>query len=336
MKRKILGLLFLLFISSCQKSTSLEPIEATRFLMDTVVRIAVYDFELSSKDTEKAIDQAFEAMKEVEEKTSAHRPESDVSLMIRSSGGEAIAISEETKTVLQEAVFVSEATDGAFDATVGVVKDLWGFYSDAPKVPALKDIDAYLPLIDYHQIELSGEKARLQKKNAGLDLGGIVKGFNIDRAVEVLQSAGVKSAMVDAGGDLRIIGSHPKNPHWRIGIKHPRPDHQSLYGVIETNPVSVATSGDYERFFMHDGKRYHHILDPKTGMPASGCVSVTIVTEMAMRADAYATAVFVMGPERGMAFIESHPDLEGLILFEEGHQLKMVVSEGLRNKVQLL
>lgn len=326
---------FLFTLSSCQKAKHFQPVERTQFLMDTVVRIAVYHSESNPERTEAAIQKAFDAMREVEAKTSSHRPDSDVSKLIQSSG-EWIELCSDTEMILKEAIRVSRSTTGAFDATVGVVKELWGFYSENPTVPGQKDIDALLPLIDYHQIELDGSRARLRRQGAGLDLGGIAKGFNIDRAIAVLQNSGVTSALVDAGGDLRILGSHPTNPHWRIGIKHPRPETKSLYGVIETDPVSIATSGDYERFFIQNGKRYHHILDPGTGRPASGCVSVTLVTEKAMLADAYATAVFVMGPEQGMAFIESQPALEGLILYEENDKLRMVISEGLKTKVKIL
>lgn len=334
--KRLLPLLLLVAWSGCGKSPQTGPVEDTRFLMDTAVRIAVYEAPLSQAQIESAIQGAFEAMQDVERKTSAHQSESDVARLNRCAGGEAVPVSEETRAVLHEAVHVSAVTNGAFDPTIAPIQELWGFFSGSPTVPEDSEIRSRLPLVDYSRIEWIGNKVRLGEPGVGLDLGGIAKGFNIDRAVEALRSAGVRSALVDAGGDLRIFGPHPKNPHWRIGIKHPRRGRGSLFGVIETGPVSIATSGDYERFFIREGRRYHHILDPKTGRPARGCISVTVVTDNAVQADAYATAVFVMGPDKGMALIESRPDLEGVILYKEDGEIRTRISSGLKNKVQLL
>jgi thiamine biosynthesis lipoprotein len=335
MKRISLCLLLFLFLS-CQKSTPFKPVEMTRFLMDTAVRIAVYDSGLSREQAEKVIDQAFRTMEEIEAKVSSHISGNEISRLNAQAGAAFQPVSEETSLLLRTSRLVADETGGAFDVTIGPVKELWPFDSGTPAVPDSAAIRERLSLVDYRQIETSDHQVRLIRPGMGIDFGGIAKGLNVDLAVEVLQNAGVRSGIVDAGGNLRIFGKHPRNPHWRIGVKHPRPDPNSLYAVIETDPVSISTSGDYERFFLAAGRRYHHILDPRTGYPANGCVSVTIVTESAMVADAYSTAVFVMGPEQGMKFIESHPDLQGLILYEEGDELKMVISEGLRKKVRVL
>ena len=168
-----------------------------------------------------------------------------------------------------------------------------------------------------------------------IELGGIAKGFIVDEAVSYLASHGIRSGIVEAGGDLRIFGRHPKRDTWRIGVKHPRQTSDALYGIIETREASVATSGDYERYFINKGHRYHHILDPRTGYPASKCLSVTIVAENALSADAYATGVFVMGPVEGIRFIENTPGIEGIIIYFEQEKLQSRISRGLVSKFQL-
>jgi thiamine biosynthesis lipoprotein len=164
-----------------------------------------------------------------------------------------------------------------------------------------------------------------------LDLGGIAKGYSIDRALHVLQQSGIQQALVNAGGDIRCLGTKPDGSPWRIGIQHPR--RPGVLGVVELQNAAITTSGDYERFFVrddastHEEVRYHHLLDPQTGMPARGCQSVTILTKTAEAADVYSTAVFIMGPEQGLAFIEEDPDLEGMIVRADGG---IVTSSGFR------
>jgi thiamine biosynthesis lipoprotein len=157
-----------------------------------------------------------------------------------------------------------------------------------------------------------------------IDLGGIAKGYAIDRGIEVLRERGVTMALMNAGGDLRCLGTKADGTPWRIGVQNPR-EKTSIVGVIKVSDGAVATSGDYERYFLQDGVRYHHLLDPATGMPARACQSVTIVAQTAEMADVMATAVFVMGPERGLAFIRDHPDIEGMIIRADG---EMLFSEG--------
>jgi thiamine biosynthesis lipoprotein len=156
-----------------------------------------------------------------------------------------------------------------------------------------------------------------------VDLGGIAKGYSIDRAIATLRQHNIQQALVNAGGDIRCLGAKLDGTPWRIGIQHPRGT--GIIGVVELQDAAITTSGDYERMFVQDGVRYHHLFDPQTGRPARGCQSVTILTALAEAADVYSTAVFVMGPERGLAFIERHPELEGMIIQADG---EMIMSSG--------
>ncbi len=161
-----------------------------------------------------------------------------------------------------------------------------------------------------------------------LDLGGIAKGYAADAAMEVLRRHGFFDAQVDAGGDLRTLATKQTQGKRKVYVRHPILG-DAFYGRFPMDEGAVATSGDYERFFEEDGVRYHHLLDPKTGMPAAGCRSVTIVGSDAMTCDALATAVFVLGPEQGLLLIESLPKTEGVILYEEHGILKEKISSGL-------
>ena len=151
----------------------------------------------------------------------------------------------------------------------------------------------------------------------GLDLGAIAKGWAIDRATEKIMSHGIRNAIIDAGGDLRIIGGRPGKGFWRIGVQHPR-EPGSLLATFDLRDTAIVTSGDYERFFIADGVRYHHILDPATGQPARDCQSVTVLAATAAEADACATAAFVLGPEKGLAFLRSRPGVRGFIVGADG------------------
>ena len=337
MKRSAAILVVLGFFGlSCgNRQDSFRPKEDVRFLMDTVVRITVFDRGISEEAARSAMNQAFEAMETMEGRVSVHIDTSEVARIVRSAGKEPVPVSDDTRHVLETAIGVSDTTGGAFDVTIGVIKDMWNFGGDNPIVPDSAFVGSRLPLVDFRRIRFDHDRVFLEKPGMSIDLGGIAKGATVDRGVETLKRLGIRSAIVEAGGDLRIFGHHPERPQWRIGIRHPRNSEGALFGVIETNETCIATSGDYERCFFENGKRYHHILDPKTGFPARGCISVTITGPNAELADAYATAVFVLGPEKGMALIERLPSIEGLILFETLEGLEYKVSRGLRKAVHI-
>jgi thiamine biosynthesis lipoprotein len=328
-----LGIL-LLFLVTCGHPSGTQPVEEIRFLMDTVVRISVYEQQLSEEAIHKAIDQAFQRMEIIESLASTHRDSSEVNCINRMSGRKPRSVSPEILYLLSRASEISRKTEGAFDATIGVIKMLWRFDSDQPQIPDPSTIHSHLQKVNYRNINTHEDQVFLKVRGMMIDLGGIAKGYIIDEAVKVLQKNGIRGGVVEAGGDLRLFGSHPERSTWRIGIKHPRNSNNDLIGVIETGATSIATSGDYERFFHLDEKRYHHILDPQTGYPAERCISVTIVTENALEADAYATAVFVMGPEKGMKWLSDQPTIEGFILYEEDGTLKKAISSGLKNLIQ--
>lgn len=325
--------LFLLSFSFCGNRDDGTPVSESRILMDTIVRISIYQTRLSRQQIDQALDRAFQVMADIEAKTSVYIDSSDLFFIEKMAGQRSIPVSPGTFKILQKSLAVSEKTGGAFDITIGTIKKIWGFDSESPSVPDSTQIHAGLSQTGYQQIRLGNNSVSLKKPGIHIDLGGAAKGYIVDSGVAVLQQSGVESGIVDAGGDMRIFGRHPTKEYWTIGLQHPRKPRNILLAEFHTQAASIATSGDYERFFEVEGIRYHHILDPKTGFPANRCVSVTIVAKSALLADTYATAVFVMGPEKGMALIENDPLLEGMIVLEEDNRLVTLISRGLQESI---
>ena len=237
--------------------------------------------------------------------------------------------------MLRTARQVSEWTGGKFDVTFGALSDVWKFDHDQDnRVPAPAEIAARLPLIDYRAVVID-EAARtvfVARPGMRVHVGGIGKGYAVDRAVAILRARGVRDFMVQAGGDLYVAGQPGDDP-WRLGINDPRGAPNESFATIELRDSTFSTSGDYERSFIQDGQRYHHMLDPATGQPARGAVSVTIVAASATIADGLSTGVFIMGPEAGMALVERLPDVEAVIVTADN---RVLISSGLQGRVHVL
>lgn len=324
---------FLLFLSGC-RSAGQPPVEEVRFFMDTLVRISIYDAQQSPQSISSAIDNAFSAMSRVEQAASVHVDSSEISRLVRAAGRAPIPISADVEQLLTAAVAIGEKTHGAFDCTIGAVKVLWPFDKADAMPPDSMAVTSALSLVDDRLIRLNGNTAYLPQKGMRVDLGGVAKGLAIDRAVASLRRDGIQAGIVDAGGDLRIFGKHPWRSRWGVGVRHPRAGVATLYAVLRMDSLAVATSGDYERYFEHDGVQYHHLLNPNTGYPARDAVSVTITAPTALAADAYATAVFVMGHDAGMEFIENTPEIEGMILYMDSTEVIPLVSSGLKSRLE--
>ncbi len=296
----------------------------SEFLLDTFVEMTV-----AARDEQQAqavMRAAYTEMRRVESLLSRYHESSQIATVNRFAGeGQFIAVDREVLEILQRSLDYSGLTSGLFDITVGPLIDLWGIGTDHEQVPDDLELRRILQYVDYRKVEIRPEQeVRLGHTGMTLDLGGIAKGYSIDRGVEVLRRHHIRSALLNAGGDIRCIGVKPDGTPWQIGVQNPR-DTSNISGVIALDDRAVATSGDYERYFMHQGTRYHHIFRPDTGKPARKCQSVTILTDTAERADVLATAVFTMGPEQGQAFLEERAGVEGMIITADG---EIVVSSG--------
>jgi thiamine biosynthesis lipoprotein len=236
---------------------------------------------------------------------------------INQNPGPAVPVSSDTLFLIQTALEVSRQSGGAFDIAIGSLMDLWDF-KGARRVPSQSELDALLPLADDRQIQVDADAGTVTVQHGMiLDLGGLAKGYAADCAADALRRLDIRHAIINAGGNVYAIGRKPDGGSWRVGIRHPRKD-GALLGVTEAVDQAVVSSGDYERYFEADGIRYHHILDPKTGRPASGAISVTIVDSRSLMADVLSTTVFVLGKESLKNLLPQFDGTEALIMDEDG------------------
>ncbi len=295
----------------------------TRFLMDTYVSVYV---AAPKKEAFIAMNRAFERMKEVASKFNAYDVKSPLYLFNQKN----LPISDpEVLKVIRAALDVSEKTDGAFDITVMPLTRLWGFStaSAAPRVPSLDEVKEALNNIGFRHLSFKDGALVKDQENIQIGLGAIAKGYVVGEAIKVLKESGIASAIVVAGGDVYAMGKN-RSEFWRVGIKNPRGD-QPL-GYLEVEDRAVMGSGDYERFFIKDNERYHHIFDPKTGYPAKKCQGTFVIYSDPMLADAWATALFVMGPQQGLKIINGITGMDSIVIAANGD---MILSEGLKNAI---
>ena len=299
--------------------TSVASYVFDSFAMGTVltVKVRAVDKNLA----ERAAELASAEMQRIHQIFDPNDPESEISFLNRNSGSEsAIPMSPDMARVLGEALHIQKLSQGNFSPALGELIQLWGF-SDKVRRPGIPDRFRITSLADSvgaaGGVELldGGTAVRIAPGTGALDVGGIAKGYGVDRVVALLAGIGIKNALVNLGGEIGVLGVGSNNRSWRVGVQHPRKNNYHLGVIDQLQGMFVATSGDYERFFLEKGKRYHHILDPGTGWPASrGTVSVTVIASSCLLADALATAAFVMGPEQGVSFLDSL-GVHGLVVY---------------------
>lgn len=302
-----------------------------RTTMDTSVELRFVSG--SRKESGQIRDAVFAEIERLEELFSRSISASEISQINSSAGLRPVPVSPEVIFVTEKAIAYAKMSSGAFDPTIAPLIDLWGFLGQVYRVPERAELEKVLPLIDYTLVEINAANATvyLPVRGMSLELGGIAKGFIVDQALQVLKKAGVEQAFINAGGDIGLIGTKPDGSPWRIGVRHPREENE-IIAVLPAIGGAVVTSGDYERSFPVAGISYHHILDPASGMPSGELASVTIVAATVIEADALSTAVFVLGPVKGMALVEQLPGVEGILITPD---LDILISSGLDGIVEL-
>lgn len=282
-----------------------------------------------------AFEQVFREFDRLEALLSIWKPGSDVVRINDAAGKAPVVVSADTLTVLEAAAQASEWTGGKFDITFGTLAGLWKFDHDQDStIPSQHAIAARLPLIDYRfvKVDRAARTASVTTAGTRIHLGGIGKGYAVDRAAVILRARGLSDFLIQSGGDLYVAGLNNGAP-WKLGIADPRGTGGQTFATVELSNGTLSTSGDYERFFITDGVRYHHLIDPDSGRPATATRSVTIVADSAMLADVLSTGVFIMGPEAGMALLERLPQVEGVIVSSSN---QVLVSSGLTGRVTLI
>lgn len=290
-------------------------VDEARPLMGTVVEIAAEGADETAVRT--AVTAAWREMARLIDMMSHYDPESVVSAINDNAGIKPVPVPPELMAVLTMAQRVSERSQGAFDITVGSLRG-WRFRPDDPRLPSREEIAAQLPKVNYRKLVLDPRAgtAFLTERGMRIDPGGIAKLYILNAGMRVLMRHGIARAMVNGGGDVEVVAPEGERP-WRIGVRDPRaPDR--LLGVLEANRGFVVSSGDYERYFVHQGRRYHHILDPRTGYPAEGPRGVTLVSADLEAVNGLSVVIMVRGKRYGIERITSTPGLDGLIVDRDG------------------
>jgi FAD:protein FMN transferase len=284
----------------------------------------------------RAFAAAVDEIKRIEALMTTWRPDSELSRVNEAAGVAPVPVGQETYDVVAASIHTSQISEGTFDITFESLHGLWKFDENwDPHPPSDADVKAKLPLLNYHHVHLDEAKRSiyLDQKGVRISLGGIAKGYAVDKAAKVLENAGLTSFFVQAGGDLYTRGKKPDGTDWSTGVRDPRGPEGSFFALLAVTDHAFSTAGDYERSYTVNGRRYHHIIDPRTGYPATASRSVTIWAKTALVADELDDAVFILGPEKGLALVESQDDVGAVIV---DAQNKVWVSKRLEGRLQVL
>ena len=324
----------ILGIAGCRGSSESKvitnPYKKTSFLMGTVVTVKIYN-----ENKESALHPAFERIEELINKVGVNELDSEIDEINAKAGIEPVNVSIDTFNLVNEGKKYSEKADGSFDITIGPLTSLWHIgFPDARK-PSQLEIDQVLPSIDFQKIILDEKEQTifLQEKGMQIDLGAIAKGFITDEVAAVLKEQGVTTALIDLGGNIYVMGNHPKGEEWTVGIQDPFSSRGEIIGKIKESDKSIVTSGIYERFLEINNQQYHHILNPKDGYPFSNDIAgITVVTEKSIDGDALSTSVYSKGIEGGMKYLEEFPGVEAIFVSKDK---KVYITSGLKNEFEL-
>lgn len=321
-------ILMALLITGCTDNQS-QSLTRTEFLMDTVINLKVYD-----KQDVEAMDMAVDRLKEIENRMSVTISNSDVSKINKNAGIKPIQVHEDVYYVIEKAKHFAELSQGAYEPTIGPLVELWNITGNEDKerdsIPTEEEIKEKMELVDYNDLELmENNYIFLKRKGMKLDLGGIVKGYAADEVKRIFEENGVESAIIDLGGNVYALGEKASGESWRIGIQDPFSVTGNYIGILNVKDKSIVTSGDYERFFIYEGEKYHHIIDSKTGYPSKNEVSgVSILSKRSIDGDALSTALFVLGVEEGTKLVNQLEDID-VIFITKGKEV--YIQENLKN-----
>ncbi len=326
---------FLTILCSCKQHKQQE-FSQTKFLMDTICEIKIISTNKTKVD--EAIKKVFQEVEQID-KTFGYSLESEIVNINSMSGIKPVKVSPQVFELIKKSIKISELTKGQFDITTGVLTALWKFeynnhnISSSFSIPTQQEINKVLTLVGYKNILLDEKNLTvfLTKKGMKLTLGGIAKGYAINRAKEILESFKFENFLINFGGDIYVKGKNKNNTFWKIAVQHPRKKNEFLC-TLELSDTAIATSGDYERYFIVNGKRYHHIFDPSTGYPVENIVSVTVLYKDPILADAIATSIFALGEKRGIEFAKKHK-IEYIVVTQQKNKLTLYVSEQIKKLI---
>jgi thiamine biosynthesis lipoprotein len=306
--------------------------------MGTHVVITAYTTRtLDEKNLHAKLEKGLAEIRRLEALMTTWRDDSEISKVNQAAGKQPVIVGPETFEVIEKSLSVAKRSEGVFDISFEAMRDLWRFDENkVEEVPSQEAIDKGRALIDYRKIIVDKDKRSvfLEKQGMRISLGGIAKGYGVDAASKVLEAEGLKSFYVQAGGDLYVRGKKPDGSPYRVGVRDPRgAGPNDYFAMIDVTDHSFSTAGDYERSFVKDGKRWHHIIDPRSGYPARASRSVTVWAKDAFTADAIDDAIFILGPEKGLSICEELDECGAVVVDAKN---KVWVSKRLESKIQML
>jgi thiamine biosynthesis lipoprotein len=340
--KKILSILLVCSLAisvftSCANSNN-KFYKKTNIIMGTPVTLSAY-----GTDAQKAVEESLKRLEEIDNMASTTITTSDIYKINNEAGISYVKVHPEIMKIIQTSIEYAKLTEGAFDITVAPIINLWGIGTDKERLPSEEEIKAKLPLVGYDKISIREEDSSvmLLKQGMALDLGGIAKGFAADEVLKIYKKYKIQDGLINLGASsIYALGKNGENKPWAIGVTNPRNEKSDNYlGILRLSNEALSTSGDYERYFIKDGKRYHHIINPKTGYPTdNGVMSDTILigdktSDCSMLADLLTTAVFILGPEKGMKFVEGLPNVSCEITTND---YKVYTSEGFKTRLESL
>jgi thiamine biosynthesis lipoprotein len=291
-----------LFLAAASLSAA-EPLSRSEYVLWTQCTVTLYDHPDPS-----TLDEAFTRLGELHARLSVNVPGSELDAVSDAAGRAPVRVGKEVFLVIGKGLHLAEISGGLFDPTVGPLMKAWKMNSEDGQVPAPADLARARALVNWRDVVMD-EKAQtifLRRPGMRLDAGGLLKGYAADEVVRILSARGVRSAIVDLGGDIYALGGRPDGEPWRIGVQNPDATRGETLGVVRVTGKSVVSSGSYEHFFIQDGKRYHHIMDTRTGFPVdSGLDQVTVISDSSVDADGLGLTLFALGAARGRALADS-------------------------------
>ncbi|MBE1304409.1 FAD:protein FMN transferase [Clostridium botulinum] len=318
----------LVFVGCNSKSE--EPVSRETYLMGTIINIKAY-----GKNADKAVQSSVDKISDIENKMSLNISTSEVNKINKNAGIAPVKVSKNTFDVVKASLIYSEKSKGSFDITVEPLVSIWGIGTEKARIPSKDEINNALKLINYKDVVINEKESTvmLKRKGQAIDLGAIAKGYTADELKKVLLNYNVSSAFLSLGGNVYVLGNKPDKTPWKIGVQNPLEPRGDYLGIVSVSDKSVVTSGNYERFFERNGKRYHHIFDTKTGYPAEkGLISVSIISDKSIDGDALSTSVYTLGLDEGKKLIESLKGVEAIFVTNDK---KVYVTSGLKDIFKL-
>lgn len=300
------------------------------YALGTIIRLSAF-----GENGTFAIDEAILMINDIDDKMSAFKDNSDISRINDNSGSNFQLVSADTYFILKKAIEYCKLTKGAFDPTIRPLVNLWNRGMEQEQLPDVDSIKEKLSLVNYNDILFDENSRNIKLKNIGqqIDLGGIAKGFAADKVRDIFIRHNIKHALIDLGGNIYVLGSKPNNTFWNIGIQNPYKPRGQYLGVLKVKNKSIVTSGNYEKYFLKDGKRYHHIIDPKTGFPSeSRIISATIISDNSIDGDGLSTGIYILGVEKSLELIETLENIDAILVTNDN---KVFLTSSIKNAFEL-